>query len=1571
MLIFSCVISFSISSGEHETYNSEDSEITIQSDDVRIVRSTTDKNQNKISDSLENRVSSLADDDHMVDVIIALDHAPTTADINMIEQHGGVVYETWNQLVFALHAHIPSTSINKIALSEGIVLIEENAEVQTFLDLSVRQIRARPTVWNTYGYDGNSSQAIAIIDTGIDDSHPDLDSDKIVVWKDFTTDDHQNEIDILEHGTHCAGIAAGNGSQSGLNTKNYTWGKMFLITGLYHPIFVEATNSGTLSIHLEWNDIFIDGNGEALIWIDKNQNEQIDADEYTNGSSPLEYSAVVTPGKYLIGAAPNGSEAELEPFYCRIDTPTQSQGDGRNLLSGVAPDCKLAGLKIFPDDGTGATTADIIESLEWLVANASTYNITVASLSFGMADGSVVDSIDTALNNTVSAGVVCVVAAGNSQGLYNIGSPGTAAKSITVGAVSDVDNLTSYSSIGNSSRTPVKPDVLAPGGSNYSGDQIVSVDSNDNDSYNWLGLVYVYDTDHYPDDYKTMAGTSMACPHVAGLAALIIDAMGSWSYTEEEALNVKKIILMTSYEVGSAENNSFAPPFNNSGKDYYEGYGRVCADAAIEAASMNMNLSEDYNTSFGTNATDKKVWARQISLNQSITYNFTMNVPVTGDYDLYLYNGTPDSNGEPILINYSTNKTNGKNETFEFTPNQTGTYYLVAKWYNGTGNATINATEPQAPILSNPSPTNGTTGINLTPVLNITVSDIQGDTMNITWYWNDSGTWYLFGSNNSIGNGTYQQNNSNFSNVETTYWWSVNCSDGTHWSNEMYHFTTRDQYNASPPSNFEAVTFNKTQINLSWIKGDNASHTYIERNTTQNWARGEGTNIYNSTGTSFNDNNLQPETRYYYQAWSWNKTDSVWSSTNASANNITNELPSFSSESPTNGSTGINLNPTLSVLANDSDSDLMNISFWTNASGSWQRLGGYHEGYNGTYTDINATNMNSLNTTYWWSVNCSVITYWTNETYHFTTRIQYNASPPSNFVAHTHNKTQINLSWIKGENASHTYIERNTSQNWTRGEGVFVYNGTGTSTTNSSLLPNTRYYYQAWSWNETDNVWSVTNVTATNITNRLPRFSSESPTNGSTGISTGTSTLTITIQDPDGDQFNWSITTSPNVGSNSETNASNGTKSCSISGLGYDTTYYWYVSCEDVNSSNWANATYHFVTGSYSGNGGTPPGNGGGQTAPNTPTITGSAEGHTNVIYSYTANTTDPDGHDIHYNFSWGDETYSGWTSPAVGSGIAVSKTHKWFTPGTYEVKAKAKDAGDDGESRWSSPITVLITELINNTLPNAPSIPSGPSTGLTNNSYSYSTSATDPDYDQIRYRFNWGDGTISNWTTLLNSGTPVELSHTWTAPDNYSITAQARDSNNVTSSWSDPLNITIELDSDGDGWSDSIEQSYETNTTDPNDYPLDTDGDGTPDEDSPDGKYAGDSDDDNDGLNDEIETMLGSDSKNKSDVIAIEIEGKTHYLVDTNGDAQSDRFYSSTGRITMIDITDDGEYLIDINGDGEWDYVYDPASKEVIHYGEKPSEKIPWLLVVIIGIIIAIIIILIILYKMGHIKKE
>jgi len=73
------------------------------------------------------------------------------------------------------------------------------------------------------------------------------------------------------------------------------------------------------------------------------------------------------------------------------------------------------------------------------------------------------------------------------------------------------------------------------------------------------------------------------------------------------------------------------------------------------------------------------------------------------------------------------------------------------------------------------------------------------------------------------------------------------------------------------------------------------------------------------------------------------------------------------------------------VMVNDSNADLMNISFWTNASGTWQRIGGWHTGYNNTYIDTNATSMNQYNTIYYWSVNATDDELWTNTTYSFST----------------------------------------------------------------------------------------------------------------------------------------------------------------------------------------------------------------------------------------------------------------------------------------------------------------------------------------------------------------------------------------------------------------------------------------------------------------------------------------------------------------------------------------------------------------------------------------------------------
>jgi outer membrane protein assembly factor BamB len=94
--------------------------------------------------------------------------------------------------------------------------------------------------------------------------------------------------------------------------------------------------------------------------------------------------------------------------------------------------------------------------------------------------------------------------------------------------------------------------------------------------------------------------------------------------------------------------------------------------------------------------------------------------------------------------------------------------------------------------------------------------------------------------------------------------------------------------------------------------------------------------------------------------------------------------------------------------------------------------------------------------------------------------------------------------------------------------------------------------------------------------------------------------------------------------------------------------------------------------------------------APNTPAAPqGQTTGFTNIYYSYTSLTTDPDGNNIYYKFDWGDGTYSGWLGP-YGTGVPVTETNNWSTAGTYNVKVKAKDIWDF-ESSWSNALVVHI----------------------------------------------------------------------------------------------------------------------------------------------------------------------------------------------------------------------------------------------------------------------------------------
>ena len=80
---------------------------------------------------------------------------------------------------------------------------------------------------------------------------------------------------------------------------------------------------------------------------------------------------------------------------------------------------------------------------------------------------------------------------------------------------------------------------------------------------------------------------------------------------------------------------------------------------------------------------------------------------------------------------------------------------------------------------TNPYPSNGGTGVSLSPILNICISNGESeDTMNLTWYSNSSGSWVAFGTNSSVGKGTYHQVFSNASVNGQWWFWKVNVSDG-------------------------------------------------------------------------------------------------------------------------------------------------------------------------------------------------------------------------------------------------------------------------------------------------------------------------------------------------------------------------------------------------------------------------------------------------------------------------------------------------------------------------------------------------------------------------------------------------------------------------------------------------------------------------------------------------------------------------------------------------------------------------------------------------------------------------
>jgi len=168
---------------------------------------------------------------------------------------------------------------------------------------------------------------------------------------------------------------------------------------------------------------------------------------------------------------------------------------------GVAPGARIWGVRVLGNSGSGYTSW-IIAGINWVTANAGT--IEVANMSLGGAGTSAAQ--DLAITNSINAGVVYVVAAGNDDMNASGFTPANHPKVLTVSALADFNGLA-----GGGAASTCRADV----------------DDTLADFSNWGSMVEIAApgvcilSTWNNGGYNTISGTSMASPHMAGAAALL------------------------------------------------------------------------------------------------------------------------------------------------------------------------------------------------------------------------------------------------------------------------------------------------------------------------------------------------------------------------------------------------------------------------------------------------------------------------------------------------------------------------------------------------------------------------------------------------------------------------------------------------------------------------------------------------------------------------------------------------------------------------------------------------------------------------------------------------------------------------------------------------------------------------------------------------------------------------------------------------------------------------------------------------------------------------------------------
>ncbi|TDR22622.1 S8 family peptidase [Marinicella litoralis] len=297
---------------------------------------------------------------------------------------------------------------------------------------------------------------------------------------------------------------------------------------------------------------------------------------------------------------------------------------------GVAKNVEIYAVRVLGCNGSGSNSG-VIAGIDWVAANH--IKPAVANMSLG---GGASSATDNAVNSAVAAGITMVVAAGNDNSNACNYSPARAASAVTVGSTASNDARSSFSNYGTCL------DIYAPGSS------ITSTWSTSNTATN------------------TISGTSMAAPHVAGVAALYLDDNPNASPAQVQAAIENSAIPNKVSDAKTGSPNILLNNFSGGGTppdpdpDPVDG---VLSNGVAKTGLSGASGSQTYFTlAVPSGATD---------------LSFVLSGG-SGDADMYVRFGSAPTTSTYDCRPYR----NGNNETCDITNVQAGTYHVMLRGYS-------------------------------------------------------------------------------------------------------------------------------------------------------------------------------------------------------------------------------------------------------------------------------------------------------------------------------------------------------------------------------------------------------------------------------------------------------------------------------------------------------------------------------------------------------------------------------------------------------------------------------------------------------------------------------------------------------------------------------------------------------------------------------------------------------------------------------------------------------------------------------------------------------------------------